>query len=334
VSSALRVTLLDKRRPPTTSGGSTSEAYNLYLQARYFRGRNTKQDLENAIRYYERALQLDPGYALAWVGLSTAHGAQGVSGYVPVDEGFRKSRREAEKALALDPNLAEAHAALGQVRSFYDWDWSGADVAHKEALRLDPGNAMVVRTAGVLSAILGRFDEAIELDRRAVGLDPLSMRTHLNLGFHAWRAGRLDEAEAAFRKALELNSEYPGAHMQLGRVLLIRPKPDAALQEMDREGEPPWRRQGRALAYHALGRKGEADAALAELLEKDKENAAFQIAEVYAFRGEPDRAFTWLERAYAQRDTGLSEMKGDPLLKNLEADPRYAAFLGKMRLPL
>jgi TolB-like protein/predicted Ser/Thr protein kinase len=334
VSSALRVTLLEKRRPPTTAGGNTSEAYNLYLQGRYFRARNTKQDLENAIRYYERALRLDPGYAVAWVGLSTSHGAQAVSGYVPVDEGFRKSRQEAEKAIALEPRLAEAHAALGQVRTFYDWDWSGADAAHKEALRLDPGNAMVVRTAAVLAAILGRFDEALELDRRAVGLDPLSIRTHLNLGFHAWRAGRLDQAEAAFRKALELNSEYPGAHMQLARVHLMRPKPQAALQETDREGELPWRRQGRALAYHALGRKGEADAALAELLEKDKENAAFQIAEVYAFRGEADRAFAWLERAYAQRDSGLPEMKGDPLLKNLEADPRYGAFLEKMRLPL
>ena len=117
-------------------------------------------------------------------------------------------------------------------------------------------------------------------------------------------------------------------------VNLTRSKPEAALQEMEREKEAFWHRYGLALAYHALGRKGEADAALAELLEKDKEDAAFQIAEVYAFRGEADKAFEWLERAYAQRDGGLSEMKGDPLLKSLEGDPRYKAFLEKMRLPL
>jgi tetratricopeptide (TPR) repeat protein len=139
-------------------------------------------------------------------------------------------------------------------------------------------------------------------------------------------------AEAAFGKALELNPEYPGARMQLGRVYLVRSKPEAALQEMEKEKEPVWRLQGRALAYHALGRKAEADAALAELLEKNSDDAAFQIAEVYAFRGEADRAFPWLERAYRQRDTGVSEMKGDPLLKNLEADPRYRVFLARMRL--
>ena len=165
-------------------------------------------------------------------------------------------------------------------------------------------------------------------------LDPLSVRAHSNLGLHAWYAGRLDDGEAALRKALELNPEYPSLHLQIGRVYLMRSKPEAALQEMDREKEPFWRRFGLALAYHALGRKKEADAALNEFIEKDRKVGAFQIAEVYAFRGEADKAFVWLERAYAQRDGGLAWLKGDPLLKNLEADPRYKAFLKKMRLPL
>lgn len=102
---------------------------------------------------------------------------------------------------------------------------------------------------------------------------------------------------------------------------------------MEREPEPNWRLQGLALAYHALGRKKESDAALAEFVAKYHADGAFQIAEVYAFRGEADRAFEWLERAYAQHDGGLAYMKGDPLLKSLERDPRYAAFLKKMRLP-
>ena len=130
------------------------------------------------------------------------------------------------------------------------------------------------------------------------------MAAHYTLGLHAWRAGRLDEAEAALRKALDLDPEYPGAHHLLGRVHLARSNPAAALQEMEREKEPGWRRYGLALAYHALGRKKEADAALAELLEKDEEDWAFQIAEVYAFRGEVDEAFAWLERAYASGTAG------------------------------
>ena len=204
----------------------------------------------------------------------------------------------------------------------YDWDWTGADAAYKRALELEPGNADVVRGAAGLAATLGRFDEAIKLDRRAIELDPLRAAAHFNLGFHAYYAGRWEEAEAAFRKALELNPQYPSAHMNLGRIYLAQSKPEEALAEMQKEPEPFWRGQGLALAYHAAGKKKEADAALAEYIEKYQNNSAFQIAEIYAYRGETDKAFEWLERAYKQRDGGLSEMKGDPLLRNIEKDPR------------
>jgi len=239
-----------------------------------------------------------------------------------------------EHAIALDPNLADAHAALGKIRGSYYWDWLGADAAYKRALELDPGNSTVVRWASSLAITLGRFEEGLRLARRAVELDPLSVSAHHTLGLHASYAGRLDEAEMALRKALELDPAYPGARQSLARVFLARSQPQAALEQMQQETEPFWRRDGLALAYHALGRQEQADAALADLLEKDKSSAAFQIAEVYAFRSERDKAFDWLERAYAQRDGGLAEIKGDPLLKNLESDPRYAAFLKKMRLPL
>jgi tetratricopeptide (TPR) repeat protein len=253
---------------------------------------------------------------------------------VPVDEGYAKAREDVNKALALDSNLPEAYATLGWIRVSYDWDWLGADAAYKRALKLEPGNATVMRRAAALAGTLGRFDEAVRLDRRAVELDPLSVSARNNLGLHELYAGRLDEAEAALRKALELNPDYPSAHMFLGRIDFRRSNPGAALQEMEREPDPFWRRYGLALAYHALGRKEEADSALREFIEKDREGGSFQIAEVYAFRGETDEAFTWLEHAYAQRDTGLSELKGDPLLRGLTRDPRYTALLKKMHLPL
>ena len=222
---------------------------------------------------------------------------------------------------------------MGWIKKIYDWDWAGADASYQRALALEPGNAAVVRGAAALAGTLGRSEEAMALDHRALELDPLSMATHNNLGLHAYYAGRLEEAVAAFKKALELNLEYPSSHYDLGKVYLAQAHPQEALAEMEREPEPLWRLLGLALAYHALGRKKEADAALAEFVAKYHAEGAFQIAEVYAFRGETDKAFEWLERAYAQRDGGLSEMKGDPLLKNLEHDPRYAAFLKKMRLP-
>jgi TolB-like protein/predicted Ser/Thr protein kinase len=333
VSGALRVKLLAEHAPSVASGGNP-EAYNLYLQGKYFGDRRTREDLEKAISYFERALQLDPGHARARIGIANAECFRAEWGYVSTAEGYGKAREQVEKALQLDSKLAEAHAALGRIRRSYDWDWLGADAAFKRALELEPGNAAVVQEAAALAATLGRFEDAIRLDRRAIELDPLSVRAHYVLGLHAWYGERLDDAEAALRKALELNPEYPNAHELFGRIYLARSKPQAALAEMERETEPFWRRCGLALAHHALGRKGEVDEATGELVETFGAVAACQIAELYAVQGEKHKAFEWLERAYAQRDGGLSQMKGDPLLKNLESDPRYAAFLEKMRLAL
>ncbi len=331
VAGSLKIALMGKTAMPSARG-TNADAYNAYLQGEYFLKRHGKDNLEKSLAYYEQAIKLDPGYAPAWAGLAAARIDQADRGYLPVEEGNRKAREAAEQALALDANLAEAHAAMGGIKMSYDWDWAGADASYQRALALEPGNAKFVRNAAVLAKTLGRFDEALAQDRRAVELDPLSAATHNNLGNHAYYAGRPEEAAAALKKALELNPEFPGSHNSLGQVYLAQRHPQEALAEMEREPGPELRLQGQALAYHALGRKKESDAALAELTAKYQADAAVQIAEVYAFRGEADRAFEWLERAYAQRDSGIAEMKGDPLLKSLERDPRYTAFLKKMRL--
>jgi tetratricopeptide (TPR) repeat protein len=332
VAGALKVALEGDQSPKVQK--TKPEAFNAYLQGRYFSDRRSKEDLEKAIGYYEQALQIDPNYARAWAGLSAVHSAQADRGYVPVDEGNGKARKEAEKALKLDPSLAEAYASMGWIKTIYDWDWTGADAAFKRALELEPGNADVVRGAAVLAGTLGRFDEAIRLDHRAIELDPLRVAAHFNLGLHAYYAGRWGEAEAAYRKALELNPQDPGSHLQLGLIYLAQSKPEEALAEMQKESEPIWRQYGLALAYHAAGKKKEADAALTEYVEKYQNEAAFQIADIYAYRSETDNAFEWLERAYKQRDGGLAQIKGDPLLRSLERDPRWAAFLKKMKLPI
>jgi eukaryotic-like serine/threonine-protein kinase len=332
VAGALKMTLEGGKTPKAQE--ANPEAYNAYLQGRYFSGRGSKEDLEKAIAYFEQALQIDPNYARARVELSGVYSAQADYGYLPVDEGYAKARKEAEKALELDPNLAEAHSIMGWIKTTYDWDWTGADAAYKHALELEPGNADVVRGAAALAGTLGRFDEAIRLGRRTIELDPLRVATYNNLGNVAYYAGRLEEAEAAYRKALELNPQYPGEHERLGRIYLAQSKTEEALAEMQKEPEPAWRGQGLALTYHAAGKKKEADAALADYIKEYQNEAAFQIAEIYAYRGETDKAFEWLERAYKQRDGGLSGMKGDPLLRNIQKDPRYNAFLKKMKLPI
>ncbi len=331
VAAALRVTLL---APPASAPQSQSAgAYNSYLQGRFFFERRTKESLEKAIGYFQKAIELDPGYGQAWAALANVHARQANSSYVPVEDGYRKARREAETAVSLDENLADAHAAMGWIKRSHDWDWTGADASFRRAFELEPGSATAVGGAALMALTLGRLDEAIALVQRAAELDPLSPTIHFNLGVQTFYAGRYDDAAAAVKKALELNPNYPRAHSLLGRVHLAQGRTEEALAEMEMEKDPLRRRFGHALAYHAAGRKKEAAAALAELIKENQAVAAFAIASVLAFRGEADRAFQWLDRAYQQRDSGLAETKGNPELKSLEHDPRYAAFLKKMRLP-
>jgi TolB-like protein/Tfp pilus assembly protein PilF len=334
VAGALKVALLGKAPsglPPPTKD---PEAYNAYLQGRYFYGRRGKGDLERAEAYYKMAIERDPGYAAAWTGLAEVHHRQADSGYRPIEEGYRMARQEVERALALDENLALAHAEMGWIKRSHDWDWEGADVCYRRALALDPGSRAALGGAAVLAQSLGRSDEAIELDIRAVSVDPLSVSAYINLGLHALYAGRLEEATAAMKKALELNPDFSILRVLLGRVLLAQGQPEAALGEMEREPDPVWRLYGLSLAYHATGRGTEGDAALGALIKDYGKTMAFQIAEVFAYRGETDRAFEWLDRAYALRDSGMAIIKGDPLLESLQADSRFAVLLKKLRLPL
>lgn len=331
VAAALKMTLEGGRTPALPS--TSVEAYNAYLQGRYFLGRLSRENLQKAIDFYREALRLDPAYARAWAGLSAAHSSQAAAGYVPFDEGYGEARREAERALELDPNLAEAHARLGRVRREYDWNWTGAEAAFGRALALEPANLDAMQGAAMLASAFGRFDDAIAFTRKAVELDPLRVGTNYNLGLHLYRAGRWDEASAALVRALELNPQNGLAHRTLGLVHLARAKPQDALTEMQREPELLWRTQGLAVAFFALGNLKEAGVALASLEGTFRDNAPFQIAEVYAFRGDADRAFEWLDRAYDRRDAGLTEMKASRLLSALHGDRRWSALLERMKLP-
>jgi TolB-like protein len=298
----------------------------------YFQGRYLNEDPGVAAKYYERATQLDPNYALAWVWLSRARFRQTDNGRLPTDEGRRLAREAAERAVALDPNLAEAHAVLGWLKQTFDFDWAGGDASIQRALALAPGNPEILANAAGSGAKLGRFDEALRLIRRAVELDPLNAKLRAGLGQLQYWAGALDQAVADLNKGLELNPQSQG-HILLAEIYVIQGRSQDALAEIEHEREGPIRLQHYAIAYHALGRKKESDAALQELITKHQTIAAFQIAEVYAFRTQPDKAFEWLDRAYALRDGGVSLTNVEPLLKNLHGDPRYTAFLKKLNLP-
>ncbi len=330
VLDALKVTLLGGKTPAVKT--TSAEAYNAYLLGKHFYGQLNKESVAKAAGYFEEAIQLDSGYAPAWVGLGQSLSGQASSAYIPPEDGYRRARDALEKAMALDPNLADAHAAMGEIKMLHDWDWKGADASYQRALALSPGDAGVMRAIGSLARMLGHFDESIRLYRRAIAIDPLFGYRGLALNLHY--AGRQEEAKAAVDKALELTPGMAQAHCLLGRIYLAQSNPRRALEEMEKEKDPIFRLFGLALAYRALGRRKEADASVREVIGKYQADAPYFIAGIYASRGEADRAFEWLKRAYDTRDPGLSEMKGDPLLKSLAHEARYKEMLQRMRLPL
>ena len=332
VVKALKLTLLGTALT-TRSQPQDSEAYNLALQGRFFLERRGQKDLERSVDYFRRSRERDPEYAPAWAGQSEAYANQADNGYVPVADGYRRAREAAEKALALDPQLVDAHLAMGRIHQGYDWDWAAADASFRKALDLEPGSALALRRAGRQALILGRWDEGIDLMNKAVERDPLRPNSYSNLGLALLTSNRDAEAEAAIRKALELDPDGAFRHRTLGLALLLQGKTDDALQEVEQETDESWRLSALPLASHALGRRSESDAALAALKSKYAGDMAYQIAEVHAFRGEADLAFEWLERAYDQRDGGLTDIKGDRLMRGLVGDPRYKALLRKLKLP-
>ncbi len=309
------------------------EAFDAYLQGYYFFERNTDKDTDMAAKYYERATQLDPSYALAWVGLSRVRNRQTNVGLVPAEGGLRLSREAVERSLALNQNLPEAYVQMGRIKQQADFDWAGADASFQRAIVLEPENPEGVRLAAFSAGFLGRFDEALKLGRRAVDLDPLNADSWEELGEIEFLAGQLDEATATSKKALELKPDVWPGPIQLSQIYVQQGRPKDALPEIERVRYEPSRAFLYAITYHALGREKESEAALSELIEKYHTSMACQIAQVYAFRNQSEEAFGWLDRAYAQRDGGLIGTKVDPLLKSLHKDPRFAALLKKLNLP-
>jgi TolB-like protein/Tfp pilus assembly protein PilF len=309
------------------------EAFDAYLQGyHYFQG-TTDNDTNMAAKYFERATQLDPSYPLAWAYLSRARNWQANTSLIPMEEGRRLSREAVERALSLNPSLAEAHAQMGRIKQQVDYDWAGANASFQRAAALEPGNPEHVRLAAFSAAFFGRFDEAFQMNRRAIDLDPLNASSWESVAWTEFVMGQLDQSAVDCKKALELNSDAETCAGILTLIHLLQGRPQDALPEIERIHGASIRAWQYAVTYYALGRKMESDAALSELITKYHASNAFDIAMVYAFRNETDEAFEWLDRAYAQRDPSLMSTKVEPLLKRLHKDPRFAALLKKLNLP-
>jgi TolB-like protein/DNA-binding winged helix-turn-helix (wHTH) protein/Flp pilus assembly protein TadD len=336
VTGALQVKLLsaDGEAIPPSSRTANSAAYQAYLQGQYFIARGQdKEDLDKALSYADEAIELDAKYARAWAQRSQVLETLASVALIDNADGFRGSRESAEKAISLDPGLAEGYLALAMVQINHDWDWEGAAASLKKAGQLEPGSVRVLRNRAYLAKTVGRVEEAIGLYKQAIAIDPLRANFHLALGYELYVVGRYDEAEAALQKAQELNPRLSSLHLTRGKILFSEGRRQEALAEIEKETGEWEKLSGEAFAYHAVGRHQESDSALKKLIATHQDDCAYQIAEVYAYRGETNKAFEWLDRALQQRDPGTPELKTGPLMKSLRHDPRYGELLKKMRLP-
>ena len=308
------------------------DAYDLYLHGHYAMERFDKDGFEQAVNYFRQALDQDPAFADAAVALSVTYEMQANWGFVPPADGYEQGRRAAESALRLNPAQALAHAVLGMIHTKYDWDWAAADRELQAALKLRPHDPLVLGAAGDLQLALGHYADASRIFKEAVARDPLYAPNYDLLSWAQIRLGQVAEAQASERRALEIQPGYVWGSTYLAMWLLVGGEREAALAAAQRE-DPGVRSGALALAYWALGRKAEADAALKRFIVEQADSNPYGIAWFYAFRGDKDEAFRWLEHAYAFKDPCLYAIKGEPLLASLEADPRYKAFLRKMKLP-
>ncbi|HZS18432.1 MAG TPA: tetratricopeptide repeat protein [Candidatus Udaeobacter sp.] len=333
VAQSLKVTLLGSQDRPAQRGASSNvEAHNAYLQGHFHFQRRNLEDYRKAVSYFDQAIRLDPDYALAYTVRSEAWSFIGdLTGQH--EPAWSKARSDAEKAVAIAPELAEARAALGWVLFFIDWKFTEGIAELKRAKELSPTNPTANDLLARAILYLGWLDEAERQARHAVELDPLSVIAQGNLARVLLYAGKLDEADAAARKAVELQPAAASSHRWQVIVAVERGDGETALREAQAEPDEGYRRFELALAQYVRGDRIAADAALADLIANGRDNLAYQIAEVYAVRGENDKAFEWLQIALENHDTGMLNLLVDPLLRGLRDDPRYNKFLAKLGLP-
>ena len=306
------------------------KVYALILQANFLADQSTAEGNVQALALYQQAQALAPGEVRVLDGLASVYVSQADNNERPIADGYRLAREAANKALASDPDYAPAHARLGWIAMSFDGDLATAAQHYKRGLELDPTNLEVLSRATGFLQTLGRLDESIAIHEYLTAHDPANPNMHTDLGVLYYSAGRWDQAIASLRTALTLNKGLDFAHFQIGAALLGKSDTTGALVEMQAEPAEMWRLNGLALAYHALGRKAESDAALATLIARYEKDASFNIAYVLAYRGETDRAFDWLDKAVAYQDMGLSGIAIDPLLINIRHDARWLPFLRKV----
>ena len=334
VAASLELTLLGTKDAPAASASTqNADAHNAYLQGHFYFARRNVEDYRKAISFFDEAIRIDPDYALAYAERAEAWTFIGDLNPEHKKEAWAAAKRDAEKAVAVGPNLAEAHAALGWVRFFSERKFAEGLAELKRARELAPANPTANDLLARVLIYVYQLAEAEKLARQAIEVDPLAFLARGNLARILLAEGKLEEADAEARKSAELQPAGAGSHRWQVVVAVLRGDGETALREAQLEPNDGYRRFELALAYYARGDRASAEAALADMVANDRNLLAYQIAEVYAWRGETDKAFEWLQISYDNHDTGLLSLLIDPLMRGLRSDPRYKIMVEKVGLP-
>ncbi len=314
------------------------EAYSLYLNGRYFLNKRTEDALSKATHYFSEVLVKDPQFAPAYSGLADSHAVMGWFEFVPPREVFPEARKAAEKALEIDPNLAEAHTSIARVRFLYDWDWRGAEAGFRHAIQLNPNYGDAHQLFAHYLKAMARFDEALKEARRAEELDPLSLAVATGIGHVLYLSRQYDDAIEQYSKAVTLDPNDATAHLWFGRPYLQKGMYKEAIAAVEKavslSGGSTMALATLAHAYAASGKTKEAHGVLDRLLERSKQQyvPSYWIALVHVSLGDKKQAFAWLERAFLERSSWLVWINVEPRFDTLRSDQRFSSLLSRIGL--
>lgn len=311
------------------------EAHELYLMGRYHWWKRTGPDMAKAVHAFKQAIAKDPHYAAAYAGLADAYSISADNGFQPPEVKKAEARAAAQKAVALDDSLAEAHIALANVYVNYDWDWARGEAEFRRAIALNPNSAIAYNAYAAHLSTVRRNDAAIAAGLRARELDPMATRINAVLAAIYYCARRYDEAIAASKKGLEIDANDGMSHLILGESYLQKGMSAQAVAELERmrtSGDNDV--SALVAAYVAAGRMAEARRLLAELMTESKRRyiPAYNLAEAHVGVGSDDQIFTWLEKAYQERDPSFPWSTADPIWDRWRSDPRFTDLLQRMSL--
>ncbi|HYU46321.1 MAG TPA: tetratricopeptide repeat protein [Terriglobales bacterium] len=314
------------------------EAYEAYLKARFYWNKRTGQDITKGIEYFQHAIEIDPDYAHAYVGLADSYVLLAEIGDARPREAIAKARAAAAKAIEIDTLLAEAHAPLAFISAFYDYDWAGAEREFKRAVELNPGDATAHQWYAHCLSFLGRHDEATAEIERARSLDPLSLPINTSVGTMLLYSRHYDSAIEQYRKALEMDPNFIQARDYLGNAYLQKGMYEQAIAEfqkaVDLSGGQVRCMAGLGRAYAAAGRRDQARNVIEQLKKRSQRSyvSRYELALIHTGLGEKEQAFALLEQAYEEHDRRLVELGVGPQVDPLRSDPRFQDLLRRIHL--